>query len=111
YVEKPLAASSEGLASIVQKVRERNLVIAVGYQLRFNEGLHRLKAQLAEGAIGPLLHAHVDMGEYLPSYHPDEDYRTSYAARRELGGGVLATQVHDINYLHWLLGVFHQVYA
>ena len=111
YVEKPLAASCAGLSHIVEKVRHSPSIIAVGCQLRFNECLRRLKAQLLDSRIGRLLHVHVDMGEYLPNYHPDEDYRTGYAARRDLGGGVLATQIHDVNYLHWLLGLFQQVYA
>ena len=44
------------------------------------------------------------MGEYLPFYHPGEDYSERYAIRRDLGGGVLRTQVHDINYLQWIFG-------
>jgi len=112
YVEKPLAAaSSAGHAAILRRILERKSVVAVGHQLRFNECLRRLKSQLSNGVIGRILHVHVDMGEFLPDYHPDEDYRVGYAARAELGGGVLSTQIHDINYLHWLLGPFQRVYA
>lgn len=111
FVEKPLAASPAGLAGVSKKVRESKSVVAVGYQLRFNECLRRMKTALKDGMVGRLLHVHVDMGEYLPAYHPDEDYRAGYAARADLGGGVLSTQIHDINYLHWLFGPFQQVYA
>ena len=111
YVEKPLAASSRGLANTWRVVTRSKAVVAVGNQLRFNECLERAKTALKENVVGKVLHVHVDMGEYLPAYHPNEDYRTGYAARSDLGGGVLSTQIHDINYLHWLFGPFQQVSA
>jgi predicted dehydrogenase len=46
----------------------------------------------------------VHFGEYLPSWHPWEDYRHGYAARADLGGGVLLTQCHSLDYIQWLLG-------
>jgi predicted dehydrogenase len=54
---------------------------------------------------------HVEEGEYLPGWHPYEDYRTSYAARRDLGGGVVLTQVHELDYVHWLWGLPRRVFA
>ncbi|MEZ5140719.1 MAG: hypothetical protein R2711_18680 [Acidimicrobiales bacterium] len=52
-----------------------------------------------------------DWVEHLADYHPDEDYRTGYAARRELGGGVLLTQIHLPDLLHHLVGPFRSVRA
>ena len=49
--------------------------------------------------------------EYLPGWHPYEDYRQSYAARRELGGGVVSTQIHELDYVHWLFGLPGRVFA
>jgi predicted dehydrogenase len=46
----------------------------------------------------------VHFGEYLPAWHPWEDYRQGYAARADLGGGVVATQCHSLDYLPWLVG-------
>ncbi len=42
-------------------------------------------------------------GEYLPDWHPWEDYRQSYAARRDLGGGVALTLSHDLDLVNWLV--------
>ncbi|HEX5810442.1 MAG TPA: Gfo/Idh/MocA family oxidoreductase, partial [Anaerolineales bacterium] len=42
--------------------------------------------------------------EYLPQWHPWEDYRQSYAARADLGGGVIVTLAHPLDYLRYLLG-------
>jgi len=46
----------------------------------------------------------VHWGEYLPGWHPWEDYRQSYAARKELGGGVVKTLCHPLDYVRWLFG-------
>jgi len=46
----------------------------------------------------------VHFGEYLPAWHPWEDYRQGYAARSDLGGGVVLTQCHSLDYLPWLVG-------
>jgi predicted dehydrogenase len=43
-------------------------------------------------------------GEYLPAWHPWEDYRQGYAARPDLGGGVILTLCHPFDYLRWLFG-------
>ena len=76
----------------------------VGFQFRFHPGLRQVKQLLDEGAIGKPLSARAHWGEYLPNWHPWEDYRLGYAARPELGGGVVLTLSHPLDYLRWLLG-------
>jgi predicted dehydrogenase len=111
YVEKPVATNAEEARTLLEAARERKAIVAVGCQLRFNPCLIRLKMLVDGGRLGTLLNIHVDMGEYLPDYHPEEDYRKSYAARAALGGGVLLTQIHEFNYLHWLVGPFQSAFA
>jgi predicted dehydrogenase len=50
-------------------------------------------------------------GEYLPNWHPWEDYRQSYSARPDLGGGVVLTLSHPLDYLRWLLGDVEALWA
>ena len=50
-------------------------------------------------------------GEYLPNWHPWEDYRESYAARDDLGGGVVRTLSHPLDYMRWLFGDVQSVNA
>ncbi len=104
YVEKPLSQALAGTDDLVETVRSRNLVAMVGCQLRFHPNLIAIKQWLGQGSIGRILGAQVDAGEFLPAWHPWEDYRESYAARRELGGGVILTLIHEIDYLYWFFG-------
>lgn len=111
FIEKPLADAWDGVEDLLAAVDRKGVVAAVGYQLRFHPGLTRLRELLDAGAIGRPLAARLEFGEYLPAWHPWEDYREGYAARRELGGGVLLTQIHDIDYACWLFGTPARVSA
>jgi hypothetical protein len=83
----------------------------VGYNLRFHPGLRRLKELVSQGAIGQVVSARATVGEYLPDWHPWEDYRRSYSGRRDLGGGAVLTFSHELDALCWLLGPPRRVSA
>jgi predicted dehydrogenase len=111
FIEKPISHTFEGVAEFLDLVERRNLVTFVGYQWRFHPLLERLKQTLGGRSIGQVVSVLAEFGEYLPGWHPYEDYRQSYAARRELGGGVLLTQIHDFDYLGWLFGWPRRVFC
>ena len=48
---------------------------------------------------------------YLPEWHPNEDYRESYSAKKELGGGVSIDLIHEWDYLTYLFGMPNNVYS
>jgi predicted dehydrogenase len=110
-VEKPLSHSLEGVAGLVQESQKRNLVGYVAYQLRFHPGFVRTSEILKQGLIGRPLFAEATVGEYLPGFHPHEDYRRMYASRRDLGGGVTLSQIHEIDFLMALLGRPERVFS
>ena len=110
-VEKPVGASAAGLDRLAAAAEAGGLVAAAGHQFRFEPGLLALRALVRSGELGTLLAVEAHQGEHLADYHPDEDYRTGYAARRDLGGGVLRTQIHHIDVLEWIFGPLERVYA
>jgi predicted dehydrogenase len=111
FLEKPLADSLEGVGSLVEAVHRGGVQVLVGFQFRYHPGLETAAELLRRGAIGRVLSARAHWGEYLPSWHPWEDYRTGYAARAELGGGVILTLCHPLDYLRWLCGEVETVWA
>ncbi|MFN8535696.1 MAG: Gfo/Idh/MocA family oxidoreductase [Dehalococcoidia bacterium] len=104
FVEKPLANSLAGTEKLVTLVTQRRLVSLVGCNLRFQPGLQAIKRWLRAGAIGQVTGARIEFGQYLPDWRPATDYRQSYSARRELGGGIILDAIHEIDYACWLLG-------
>ena len=111
FVEKPLGHSPDGVASLVVEAERRQVVATVGYQLRFHPCLQRAKLAISEGLLGRVLAVRCQVGEYLPGWHKYEDYRHMYAARRDLGGGVILSQIHELDYLYWLFGMPSRVFT
>ncbi|MDQ6674787.1 MAG: Gfo/Idh/MocA family oxidoreductase [Chloroflexota bacterium] len=104
FLEKPLGHSMDGVVEMLGQARDRKRQLMVGYNLRFHPGLHRIKELLTERAVGRVVSARVEAGEYLPDWHPWEDYRHAYSARRDLGGGPVLTFSHELDAACWLLG-------
>lgn len=103
-LEKPISHSMERVDVLRQAAQKSGAPVLVGFQFRFHPTLRRAAELLAAGEIGQPLAARVHWGEYLPNWHPWEDYRRGYAARADLGGGVILTLSHPFDYLRMLLG-------
>lgn len=110
-VEKPLSHSLTGVADLVRESQTLNLVGYVAYQLRFHPGFLRAAEILKQGLLGRPLFAEAVVGEHLPGFHPYEDYRRMYASRRDLGGGVTLSQIHEVDFLIALLGRPERVFS
>ena len=111
FVEKPLSHTLDGVERLRETVASKGLVALVGCQWRYHPCIRWLRDLLDAKALGRLVRAEIDYGEYLPDWHPYEDYRTSYAARSDLGGGVVLTQIHDYDLAWWLFGPVRTVTA
>lgn len=111
FIEKPLSHHLAGCDRLEKIVRRNRLVVMIGCQFRFHPLLLSLKSQLDDGRIGKVIGARAEWGEYLPDWHPWENYRCSYSARKELGGGVTLTLIHPVDYLYWLFGSVVRVKA
>lgn len=111
FLEKPISHTLERVDELQAAVAQNNLRLLVGFQFRFHPGLQQIKAWLEAGVIGLPISVHAHWGEYLPAWHPWEDYRQGYAARPDLGGGVVLTLSHPLDYLRWLLGEITDLWA
>lgn len=101
-VEKPLSHQLLGISSLRQEIERSNIVLQVAYMLRYHPFFLQIKKDIEEKRYGQLISMQSYWGEYLPDWHPWEDYRDSYAARKDLGGGAALTLSHDIDILNWL---------
>ena len=110
-LEKPISHSMKRLDVLQAAVKKSGSKVLVGFQFRFHPGLVRAKQLISDGEIGRIISAHVHFGEYLPAWHPWEDYRKGYAARADMGGGVVRTQCHALDYLPWLVGRVDSIWA
>jgi predicted dehydrogenase len=110
-VEKPIAACEDGIARLLESVHERGTVLLTGYNLRYLPSLQKFRDLLGANEIGRVISVRCEIGQYLPSWRPDTDYRQSVSARSELGGGALLELSHEIDYLRWIFGEIENVTA
>ena len=101
-VEKPLFEASE------PAYRSPNPRVFVAYNLRFHPLLQRLLELVAAAEV---VSVEVHVGQHLPSWRPGRDYRTTYSARADLGGGVLRDLSHELDYVVWLFGGWRRLSA
>jgi predicted dehydrogenase len=101
FVEKPLGSSLKQLKELEFILKKKNkLITMMGFQLRFNPIIQYLENIFKKKSpIGRVFAAHIHHGEHIKDFHPYEDYRISYAAIKKLGGGVILSQIHEIDYL------------
>ena len=104
FIEKPLSHSLEHIDQLGEIVEKNALVCMVAYQLRFHPCLKLAYRLMSEQAIGRPVSCRAIVGEYLPGWHRYEDYRTMYASKRDLGGGVVLSQIHELDLLYWFFG-------
>jgi predicted dehydrogenase len=111
FIEKPLSGDLAGLPELQRMVEEQARIVMVGYQLRFHPCFLRLQEIVRSGVLGNLLGVRATVGEYLPGWHRYEDYRQGYAARADLGGGVILSQIHEFDYLYALFGKAKRLFS
>ncbi len=110
-LEKPISNSLDRFDELTMAVKRNGSRVLVGFQYRFHPSLQKAAQILSSGELGKPLSARAHWGEYLPDWHPNEDYRKGYSARADLGGGVVLTLSHPFDYLRWLLGDVQEVWG
>jgi predicted dehydrogenase len=111
FIEKPLSNSMDRVPELISEVAARGRIGMVGYQLRFHPCVKATAAALRERTVGAPLAVRATMGEYMPNYHRYEDYRSTYVAHADTGGGVILAQIHDLDYLYSLFGLPERIDA
>tara|TARA_Y100000996_G_C22544687_1_gene651339 strand:- start:14 stop:1003 length:990 start_codon:yes stop_codon:yes gene_type:complete len=111
FIEKPLSNTLKNIKNTVDISKRKKLITLMGCNLRFNSSIKKIKSLIEEKKIGKIISVKVECGTYLPDWHPNEDYTKGYAARDDLGGGVVLTCIHEIDYLYWFFGEIDEVFS
>jgi predicted dehydrogenase len=105
FVEKPISNSLKGLYTLKDTIEKNNVAIQVGFQRRFHPHLGKIKEIVKSGSLGQILTVNFTVASYIPRWHPYENYLDLYACRKKLGGGVLLTEIHEIDLVVWYFGM------
>jgi predicted dehydrogenase len=108
--EKPLATSREDAEAIVADVARAGRVGMTGFNWRFPAAMQRMRALMAEGAVGRVLHVR---GAWLGARWADEAAPTTWRMdRAQAGHGAMGDMgVHLVDLVRWTCGEFARVTA
>jgi len=109
FIEKPLSSSLNGTQRLLSLIKKKKLISMVGCNMRFHKSINKIKKIIDSGDLGRIISVHAENGSFLPDWHPWENYQISYASNKKLGGGVVLTQIHEIDYLYWFFGKVAEV--
>jgi predicted dehydrogenase len=96
FVEKPLSHTWDGVPEILGEIAALRRISFVGYNLQFHPVVTTVMEALEPEKFGPPLAFQGVVGHWLPDWHPYEDWRAGYAARKDLGGGAALTLIHEL---------------
>lgn len=116
YVEKPVVTNAADLERVAAALARRSpadgpLATMCGCNLRFLPSLRAVRDRVRGGAIGRVVRASFQVGQWLPDWRPHADYRLSYSALAARGGGVVLDLVHELDAARWILGDFDRLVA
>ncbi len=111
FMEKPVSHSLDGVGELVETVEKAGVVGMTGFCMRFFKPLVHAKELIDAGAVGRVVTGRSLTAVYLPDWHPWEDYRSFYMAKKDQGGGVLLDECHAFDWMQWLCGPIDGVFA
>lgn len=110
-IEKPLDAQAAGGEELARICADKGAQVVIAYPFRFSEHARKLKELVDAQVVGRPLFVRGEFSEYLPDWHPYEDYRSFYMAKVSGGGGSLLDQSHIMDMCHWLCGDVDEIFA
>ncbi len=105
FIEKPI--SSLDTIGVLKEIEyKEEAVYHVACPLRYTAIVEYLKNNINKQEINSI---RCISSSYLPDWRPGVDYRKTYSANRELGGGVSQDLIHEWDYITYLFGIPNQV--
>ncbi len=105
FTTKPMDIRVEACREAIGAAEAANKLLAVDFGLRYEPNVRRAKAALAQGAIGKVFLADLQMKWMRKQDYYDGGEPAGWRSRRATEGGSIANQgVHMIDELYWLLG-------
>jgi predicted dehydrogenase len=96
-VEKPLVLLKEEIEKTRTLLNNYTGIGMIAYNMRFHPCTLKCLEIVQSGLLGKLYQSRFFVGQYLPDWRPEMDYRFSYSAHKSMGGGVLLDLIHEID--------------
>jgi predicted dehydrogenase len=105
FAEVPFVLNYEALLEISAKAAAGQTgVLGISHTIRYYPPYRLIYDLLERNRIGKPLYLEYSLGNYLPDWHPYEDYRKFYASDQALGGAGMDMLLHELSAIQWWLG-------
>ena len=105
FIEKPVFDSTTVDEKIFETIK--GIPSYVACPLHYNTVLQYVKENVDPDEV---ICARAMSSSYLPDWRPGQDYRNTYSAHKDMGGGVSIDLIHEWDYLTWLFGMPTECY-
>lgn len=107
FIEKPISSVHQ-LPLVEQLKTKEESSYYVACPLRYNAVIQYIKKNID---LEDIISVRSISSSYLPDWRLGTDYRDTYSAHKELGGGVSIDLIHEWDYLTFLFGDPSKVYS
>ncbi len=104
FIEKPLSSNQIGIKNLEKLSKKSKLLSFVGYNLRFNQGIIKIKEIVDKKLLGNVIYANVYFGQFLPDWRPNQNFKQNYSFIKKQGGDIVFDVSHEIDYVCWIFG-------
>ncbi len=111
FIEKPLSHTLDGCQELIKQLQSDTVVSFVGFNMMFHPIVKNIIKYSNENDLGNIINIQCQVGQWLPDWHPYEDYKNTYYARKDLGGGVALTMIDEVHLALELAGLPLHVYG
>ena len=100
FIEKPVFDSTTVDEKIFETIK--TIPSYVACPLHYNAVLQYVRQNVNPDEV---ICARAMSSSYLPDWRPGKDYRHTYSAHKDMGGGVSIDLIHEWDYLTWMFGM------
>jgi len=111
FVEKPMANTLADAKKMIAACQEANVVLMVGHHLRRLAGFRKLKALIADGAIGDPIQVEANFSQNLGFALTPDSFRWRGDDSGCPAGALMTLGIHHADLLNYLLGPIETVFA
>ena len=111
FIEKPLSNNMKGIENLNKLCKKNKLMVETGYMMRLHPNILAIKKFLDLKKIGKIFSISLSVGQWLPDWRPNIDYKNNYSAKKNEGGGVVFDLSHEIDLFRFLIDEASEVFA
>lgn len=103
-LEKPMTLTVEHAKELVELAQNRNLSLAIGFHMRFHPALSDARKIINDGELGEITYIEASWASLSSRNYENPDNRWWKEEEKVGGGSVMATGVHVMDAINYIMG-------